>query len=184
MKNIIIVLLILLIPIFSYSASPYPISLTNEDKEVLALIGRARYWADILIMKSPKYVWGGEGSEGGDCSGQAHWILKKAGAPFPRTTAFQIYHGAWPGYNESNWENTIFPDGVFFSWKKPGDHMGLVDYTTDYPKQIYFIEASSGAGKFKKTSFKKESFYDKHILGIRIFDFTSGTPKSNKLTLW
>ena len=168
-------------------ASPYPISVTDEDREVLALIERARYWADILVRKSPKYVWGGEGLEGGDCSGQAHWILKKAGAPFPRTTALKIWEGAWPGFNFTNWDSTTFPDGIFFSWKKNGDHMGLVNYKTDYPETLDYIEASSGAGKFKETKFKKGSIYDKRFLGIRVFDFTTGKAKPepiDKKKLW
>ena len=170
MKTLIL-LLLFIVP--SFGSSPYPIPVTQEDKEVLALIERAKYWSDILLAKSPKYVWGGEGLEGGDCSGQVHWILKKAGAPFPRTTALKIWSGAWPGQNYSDWENTAFPDGVFFSWKKTGDHMGLIDYRMDYPETLAFIEASSGSGKFKHTTFKKGSVYDKAFLGIKVFDFSN-----------
>lgn len=161
-------------PLVTLGASPYPAKITEEDRYVLELIERARYWADVLVIKSPKYVWGGEGLEGGDCSGQAHWILKRAGAPFPRTTAFKIWEGAWPGFNFENWDSTTFPDGIFFSWKKKGDHMGLVNSKLDFPEQIDFIESSSGANKFKKTKFRKKSAYDRAFLGIRVFDFTTG----------
>lgn len=172
--QVILVILFVVLSSISYGKSPYPITITEEDKQVAALIERARYWSDILVMKSPKYVWGGEGLNGGDCSGQVHWILKKSGASFPRTTALKIWSGAWPGYNYNNWENTTFPDGIFFSWKKTADHMGLVDYKLDYPNELHYMEASSGAGKFKKTTFKKDSIYNKRFLGIRVFDFTVG----------
>jgi hypothetical protein len=57
-----ILFLLFVTPVFS--SSPYPISVTDEDKYVAELIERARYWAEILVMKSPKYVWGGEGLVG------------------------------------------------------------------------------------------------------------------------
>jgi hypothetical protein len=188
MKKFILIIL-LLIPISVNSASPYPIPITDEDRYVQEFIDNARYWMQVLLMKAPKYDWGKEGLEGGDCSGQVHWIFRKAGAPFPRTTAFKMYHGEWPGYNMNTWDSATFPDGIFFSWKKPGDHVGLVDYKLDNPEQLNFVEASSSANRFKKTSFKKNSVYDKSFLGIRVFDLSTGygklkLEKIDKSKLW
>lgn len=150
------------------------ITSTKEDTAVQELIERAHYWVKVLEMKAPPYRWGKEGEEGGDCSGQYHWIMKRAGAPFPRSTAFAMYHGAWPGFNRNTWEDASFPDGIYFSWKKPADHVGIVDYKVDNTNQLDFVESSRGAGKFRRTSFKKNSIIDKKVLGVRILDLSSG----------
>jgi len=169
----ILLILILLIPVMSYSDYITP---SKEDIAVQQLIERAHYWVKVLEMKAPPYRWGKEGIEGGDCSGQYHWIMKKAGAPFPRSTAFAMYHGAWPGFNRSTWQDASFPDGIYFSWKKPADHVGIVDYKVDSNEQLDFVESARGPGKFRRTSFKKNSVIDKKFLGVRVLDLSSILP--------
>lgn len=180
MKKIILIIFLLL-PINSFGVSPYPIPVTDEDKYVQTLINNARHWMEALLIKSPKYVWGGSGLDGGDCSGQVYWIFHKAGIPFQRTTALKIWSGAWPGINYSTWDSTTFPDGIFFSWKKTADHIGLIDFKLDYPEQLSYVESSSGANKFKRTEMKKNSAYDKSFLGIRVFDISVGYKKEGKV---
>lgn len=49
----------------------------------------------IIIVKNPKYVWGGATDErmGLDCSGYLFLACKRAGIPVKRTTSFRMAHG-------------------------------------------------------------------------------------------
>jgi hypothetical protein len=171
---------LLMVSSLAFGETKFDVPLSPEDLWVQETMARIEYWADYLEKMAPRYVWGGYGERGGDCSGEMYWIFQMSGAPFIRTTALQMWSGTWPGYNVKSWEDADSPELIFFCYsegRSPVGHVGLVRTRSDYPMKLDFSEASSGANKFKRTVMKKNSYYDKHFVGIRVPDLSVGFQK-------
>jgi hypothetical protein len=169
--------------VFSDSIRPQDPNLpgiSKTDKEVTKYLKevttRMDYWTGWLERLSPKYVWGGVGiAKGGDCSGQVYWVCHMSGLPYLRTTAFQMWNGAWPGEVIKSWKTSAFPNLIYFTFseKRPAGHVGIIrkNYHPDY---LIFAEASSSAKRFKRTIIESDTNYEKTIIGIQKLDLTMG----------
>ena len=146
------------------------------DKYLKEVTGRMDYWTGRLERLAPAYVWGGFGvGKGGDCSGQMYWVCHMSGLPFIRTTALQMWNGAWPGKVIKSWEKSKFPNLIYFTFseKRPSGHVGIIR-ANHYPNYLIFAEASSTAKVFKRTTLTKGSSHDKSVTGIQELDLTVG----------
>lgn len=149
------------------------------EKEVIT---RLNYWTSFLERKSPPYIWGGVGEKGGDCSGQMYWIVHKSGLPYLRTTALQMWNGAWPGRVIKSWKNSRFPNLIYFTFspKRPSGHVGIVR-VNHAPNYLIYAEASSSAKIFKRTTLEAATAKDKSVTGIQELDLLVGFKKSISL---
>ena len=104
-----------------------------------------------------KYVWGGNGFSGVDCSGLVKNCFSAEGVKLPRRASRQ----ARVGYNVPLTQ--LRPgDRLYFSVKKQYDHTGI------YIGQGYFIHASSSRGKVAIDHLSKP-LYGKHLSAARRF---------------
>lgn len=102
------------------------------------------------------YVWGGETTQGFDCSGFTQYVMKENGITLPRTAAEQYATGA-PVEKSALREGDL----VFFTTYKPGaSHVGF------YMGNGKFIHASSSAAKVTISELD-DPFFTEHYIGAR-----------------
>jgi hypothetical protein len=130
--------------------------LTIEDGDI-----SGRYMSVLKTAKSflgIKYLYGGEGKDGLDCSAFVQKVYKEHGKKLPRTSNEQYRCG------RAVTKQDLKPgDLVFFSdGNKTIGHVGI------YLGNNKFIHASSGAHKVTITDLDK-AYYKKHFMGGRRF---------------
>lgn len=162
------------------------VKITKEQQEMekfeKEVTERMDYWTSFLERKSPPYIWGGVGEKGGDCSGQMYWIAHKSGLPYIRTTALQMWSGAWPGRVIKPWKTAKFPNLIYFTFtpKRPSGHVGIVR-KNHAPNYLIYAEASSSAKIFKRTTLEADTAKDKTVTGIQELDLLVAFNKSISL---
>jgi cell wall-associated NlpC family hydrolase len=144
-------------------SQPVQTPIQNTETSTLQ---RLDVWTGMYESKGVPYVKGGNSLTGADCSGAIRDIYFKSGVPYPRTTAFKMYL-IWRGQDITK-DKAIFPDLVWYSFKKPRDHVAI--FRLRDKSGFYISHASFSKQKFLRAFVKTGSGMDTAITESKRID--------------
>lgn len=126
----------------------------------------------IIIIKHPRYVWGGseDESKGLDCSGYIYLAAKRAGMPIHRTTSLEMArgHGGWIG-TDILYTDAKELDFVWWTFKTTREHghIGILLRSKSGSPAVTHASESRGVvvDEIKESTFRHLSKVRKITLG-------------------